>query len=430
MSARSNHTQSEFDMMRGKSIAAVLVVVALAGASCGDTHSSVRDEPVRIGVIVSLSGGLAAVGPHLENSARLVEREINAAGGILDGRRVEIVVEDDRTDATQAGVVARRLIEEEGVVAIVGSLGSSASLAVAEVTSAAQIPQVSCCSTSPDLTTAQPETDRFLFRTVPSDLLQAVVLARHAEACDSLAILHIDDSYGNPFGAAIEQNFTMRGGRVVARIPFTGGRPSYATEVGMIAGASPACIALVAFPEDGGTILREWDALPMPPAVRWIGTDGIKDSGLVTEAGRPEIVDGVEGTAPIVEPDTPTFNIYAADYTATFADDVGIFGGNQYDAAALLVLAIEAAGTTDGPAVRDALFQVSRPDGSDPFFGPGDLGQALTRIREGSGIDYEGASGPVDFDARGDVVSDYETWRYDMDTDSFVRTSVIQSSEL
>jgi ABC-type branched-subunit amino acid transport system substrate-binding protein len=405
----------------------------MAGVSCGDPDPGIRGEPVRIGVIVSLTGDLAAVGPHLENSARLVEREVNAAGGLLGGRRLELVVRDDRTEASQAAVVARDLIENEGVVAIVGSLGSAASLAVAEVTSEARVPQISCCSTSQDLTTAQPEDDRYLFRTVPSDLLQAVVLARHAESCTALAILHIDDSYGNPFGAAIEQNFSARGGNVVGRVAFRGGRPSYAAEVAEVRTLNPDCIALVAFPENGGTILREWDALPDSTDVRWIGTDGVKDNGLVLEAGRPELVDGVEGTAPIVEPDTPSFQTYAALYLATFSEGVGIFGGNQYDATALLVLAIEAAGSTDGSAIRDALFQVSNPGepgDTQPFFGPGDLGEALGRIREGTDIDYNGAGGPVDLDPNGDVRSDYETWIYSMDAMAFTRTSIIRSSEL
>lgn len=401
--------------------------------SCGDPDPGVRGEPIRIGVIVSLTGGLGSVGPHLANSARLAAREVNSVGGLLGGREVELVVVDDRTDPAFARMEAQRLVQEEGVVAIVGSLASSASLEVQAVTAEAQIPQVSCCSTSPDLTNAQPEMDRFLFRTVPADDLQAVVVARQADSigCARLAVLHLDDSYGNPFGMAIEERFEALGGTVVARVPFPAERPSYSTQVQMIADATPDCVGLVAFPAEGGAILRDWNALASAPDVTWIGTDGIKDSGFPMAAGSAALVDGVTGTAPIVEPVTPAFNAYAALYEATFSEPVGIFGGSQYDAMALVLLAIEQAGTTDGVAIRDALFDVSSADqAGDRFFGPGQLGLALQRIRDGLGINYEGAGGPVDFDGFGNVVSDYEIWRFDAATSSFVRTATIGASTI
>ncbi|MBX3249562.1 MAG: ABC transporter substrate-binding protein [Myxococcales bacterium] len=402
-------------------------------SSCTNPGPGPRGEPIKIGVIVSLTGALGPVGPHLANSARLAAREVNAAGGLLGGRRVELVVVDDRTDPAFAARVAQELVEDEGVVAIVGSLASSASLQVQTVTAAAEIPQVSCCSTSPDLTTAQPAEDRFLFRTVPSDLLQSVVVSRYAHniACERLAVLHLDDSYGNPFGMAIERNFRDSGGTVVARVPFTGERSSYTTEVRMIADAAPDCVALVAFPVDGGRILRDWSGLAARPNVTWIGTDGIKDPGFPTAAGSRGAVDGVVGTSPIVEPMTPEFNAYSAAYEATFSEPVGIFGGSQYDAMALVLLAIEQAGNTGGVAIRDALFEVSqRTTPGDRVFGPGQLSLALQRIRDGLGVDYEGAAGPVDFDELGDVVSDYEIWRYDADAERFVRVDTIPASSV
>ncbi|MCA9616650.1 MAG: hypothetical protein KC586_28020, partial [Myxococcales bacterium] len=82
-------------------------------------------------------------------------------------------------------------------------------------------------------------------------------------------------------------------------------------------------------------------------------------------------------------------------------------------------------------AIRDALFEVSRPDGtSDRAFGPGELGLALQRIRNGAAINYEGAAGPVNFDGFGNVISDYEICCFDAATRSFVRTSTVSASTL
>ncbi|MEM9188186.1 MAG: ABC transporter substrate-binding protein [Myxococcota bacterium] len=405
----------------------------LLSIGCADDET--LPEPIRIGVIVSLSGDLGSIGPHLQQSAELAAREINASGGLLDGRPIELVVEDDRTDATQARTVAERLVRDERVVAVVGSLASSASLEIQTVTGPAEVPQVSCCSTSEDLTTAQDAENRFLFRTVPSDILQAGIIARYARdnaMCTRLAVMHLDDSYGNPFGNAIRGNFETGGGTVVAQVAFPSGRPSYATEVQMAANATPDCIALVAFTESGGFVLRDWNALPTPPDVTWIGTDGMRDAGFVEAAGDPRIADGFVGTAPITAPATEQYNDYAGNFFATYGREAGIFGGNQYDATALLALAIERSSSTEGPAIRQALREVATPgaEAGEPFFGPAELGTALTALRSGRDVNYDGASGPVDFDASGNVVSNYEIWRYDANANAFTRDEVIQASTL
>lgn len=415
--------------LRGGKLTALTLALALV--SCGDGQGSPRDEPIVIGVIVSLSGALGSVGDHLAKSAQLAAREINAAGGLLGGRQIELVVVDDRTDPMQAALVAQELLDQ-GVVGIIGSLSSSATEEVQALTAAAQVPQVSCCSTSSRLTDIQPADDRYLFRTAPSDTVQARVLARLAveQTCQRVAILHINDAYGEPFAEGIAQSLTGEPTvDVVEVVPFIGGRANYDTEVQAVATANPDCVALVAFPDDGGEILRAWNNLGSPPDVTWIGTDGLKDPGFPTAAGDATFVEGVIGTAPIVEPDTRSANAFAASYEVTFGQRPGIFGGNQYDATILLALAIQKAGTTDGTAVRDALYLVANRDDSEPTMISGQMAQALGALEEADGdIDYEGASGSVNLDPSGDVTSDYEIWRYT--GGMFVRVDVISAMDL
>ncbi len=414
--------------LRGGKLTALTMALALV--SCGDGQGSPRDEPIVVGVIVSLSGPLGSVGDHLAKSAQLAAREINAAGGLLGGRQVELVVVDDRTDPAQAARVAQELLDQ-GAVAIIGSLSSSATEEVQAITVAQQIPQISCCSTSQNLTTIQPADDRYLFRTAPSDTEQARVLADVAvgQACQRVAILHINDSYGEPFAQGISQELSGEATvDVVEVVPFVGGRSNYDTEVSAVATANPDCVVLVAFPDDGGEILRTWNNLTSPPDVTWIGTDGLKDPGFPTAAGDPSFVEGVIGTAPIVEPDTRSANAFAASYEVTFGERPGIFGGNQYDAVILLALAIQKAGTTDGTAVRDALYQVANRDAGEPTMISGQMAQALGALEEPEGdIDYEGASGSVDLDPSGDVTSDYEIWSYT--GGMFVRVDVISPGD-
>ena len=398
---------------------------------CGEERGP-RVEPIRIGLVTSLEGALADVGGPLLQAARVAEREVQAAGGLLDGRPVEFVVVDDRTQPEIAAGLAEGLIAQDGVVALLGALSSDSSLMAAQFTLAAQVPQVSCCSTSPALTTAQPSGDRYLFRTVPSDLLQGVAIARHAMSigCRSLAVMYSFNSYGTGLQEVIKDDYQARGGTIAGDLAYTPGLPSYADDVRVLAAQELDCVALVGLPADGGAILRDWSGLSERPDVRWIGTDGLKTRGFVDAAGDSALVDGFVGTAPITAPATMQFNDFAAAYEAIWGEPTGIFAGNQYDAAALLMLAIEMAGTTQGTAIRDALLRVARADGQEEFFGPGNLGQALTRIRAGEDIDYFGASGAVDFDSFGDVVTDYEIWRYDGGLGVFVSTSIVRASEL
>lgn len=398
----------------------VLFLLALFALGCAPQATLPPDtfDPVKIGVVTSLTGTLGTDGPGWADAARLAAREINAAGGPLPGRPIELVVLDDETNPDLAPDLAQRLIDEE-VVGIVGAAASSITLGIAQITSPAGIPQISCCSTS-DLITSFNENiadpaDRYLFRTAPPDGLQSIVVAIAAQdlGCTRLAILHLDDDYGEPFGIGIDQAFRARGGTVAIRVPFVDEQASYATEVAQVRDAMPDCVALVAFPVSGGTIVRDWANLTGAPAVTWIGTDGVRAPGFIDEAGDPSLVDGFYGTSPVTDPATPAYNDFHARYEAVFGSAPIPFSSNQYDATALLALAIAEAGTTDSAAVRDALVAISSPPADRGVVRAGQLAEGLADIRADRDIDYDGASGDTNFDEYGDVVTPYEIWRYD-----------------
>lgn len=401
----------------------VIVPSVLLALGCGPqpTLPPGSFDPVKIGIITPLTGDLGTDGPGWRDAARLAAREINAAGGPLPGRPIELVVVDDETSAMRGQPLARQLIEEDGVVAIVGAAASSVSLEVAQVATEARVPQVSCCSTSDLLTSFNEniteESDRFFFRTAPPDSLQSVVVAIAARdlACERLAILHLDDGYGEPFGLGIESAFEADGGpAVVARVPFPEEQASYTAEVTQIRDAMPDCIALVGFPVNGGRILRDWNSLPTRPTVTWIGTDGVRAPGFVDAVGDPALLDGFYGTSPLTDPATPEYNDFHERYEAVFGAPPVPFSSSQYDAVALLALAIAQAGSVDGDAIRDALRSVSSPP-ADPggVVQSGRVAEGLAEIREGREVDYLGASGGTDFDAAGNVAAPYEIWRYD-----------------
>lgn len=376
--------------------------------------------PIKIGLVISRSGGLGGAGPGWESASRLAALEVNAAGGLLGGRPVELVVVDDETntdDGDFQAALANELIEE-GCVGVVGGAASSISLGVAAVLTPMRIPQVSCCSTSDritDFNMALEQDARFFFRTIAPDRLQSQVVAIAAQdrMCTNVAILHLNDDYGQPFGEAIEAALIADGIGVAIRVPFSQGQPSYATEVGMITATSPDCLALVAFPRSAGTIVRDW-ASAAGPDITWIGTDGIREPSFIDEVGDTSLITNFFGTSPITDAATPEYNSFRERFEASLTGEAPIpFSANQYDATALLMLAIERAGSTDGTAIRNALHEVSTRNSEPDFERPGELAHALRELGRGNDIDYHGASGNTDFNALGTVVSPYELWRYD-----------------
>jgi ABC-type branched-subunit amino acid transport system substrate-binding protein len=397
-----------------------------SGCSQNPTLPAGALDPVKIGTITSLTGDLGAIGPSWRDVVLLASQEVNAAGGPLPGRLVEVVVADDQTDPERGGEVARDLLDD-GVVGIIGAPGSSSALEAAKVTGAAGVPQISGTATSPALNAVTSDTGEahpFFFRTVPSDTLQGIVTGdatrglyadRGVElVCERLAIFHNDDDYGNPFAEAIVERFEGHGGtaQVVADVAIQGGLPSYEAQVLEVIEAAPDCISLVAYPKAGGTIVREWYANG-GHEVGWIGGDGCKDTEFADEAG--EHAAGIYGTAAAADVSRAGYRAFSSAYRAAYGvtPENLVFGESVYDATALLLLAIANAGTTDGDAIRTSLFEVSSPAEGEDYFGPGTLVSAIHRMRIGDGIDYDGAASSVDFLSNGDVPSGaFEVWRW------------------
>lgn len=414
----------------------VLCFALLVPLGCrGPTLPAGSTDPIIIGAVLPLSGELGGDGERYRDAMLLAVREANAAGGPIAGRRVELRVADSETDPEIGAREAARLIRE-GAVAILGDASSASTLRIYEdVTAMERVPQISCTSTSPllsDANMSRTEADRFFFRTAPSDVLQARVvvdIATNEAACSRLAILHIADGYGMPLGEEIERLYEAGGGTVSVRVPFALNRPDYNAEVDMVRAASPDCIALVAYPPAAGLIVRRWNTLEPTSVVDFIGTDALNSVEFVTEAGSPTAIDGFYGTVPLTTPETPQFNAFADRLRAVYGVAPQPFQSSCYDAAAMLMLAIADAGDTDGEMVRGALRRLSDPAATD-VIGATELDLGLSRINAGRVINYVGASGPVDFDALGDVLSDYEIWRFEATGMSFARVRIVRSEEL
>ncbi|MBI2381529.1 MAG: ABC transporter substrate-binding protein [Gammaproteobacteria bacterium] len=389
--------------------ASVLLAGLMAcGGGGGGTH--VDDNPVqpspdtaKLGMLVPKTGVEAGNGVDIELGARLALQEINAAGGV-NGQSLELLVRDDKNEAEFGPKGARELIAE-GVVAIIGGATSRVTLPTAEqVTIPAGIPLISPAATSTRIT-ALVDGDT-VWRTVPSDALQGAVLAAliRREGLGRLAIIHVDDAYGQGLAQVLAEHFQAAGGQVLARVAYPSSkRLGFESEVaGLFAAGTPDALAIIGFTVDSAGItlaLQQRGGVP-----RLFGVDGNFKAEFLTNAA--PVIAGMQGTAPTAPRAAANYRHFAQAFQAAVGHAPDLFAESAYDAAYLAALAM-AQGRSNSPGSLVAhLRAVSGPDTAQPaVVNPGEFAAGLSAIQAGRDIDYQGAGGAIDWDGFGDPAS-------------------------
>lgn len=389
-------------------VTAVVVACASGTTPEGDSpnDAATSGDAITIGALMPMTGDLQAYGETCLNGVNLAVEEINAAGGVL-GRPLEVSVGDTQTAAQPSIDAAQKLVSVEGVAGIVGALSSGNTIPVAQsVTSSNQVPQISSASTSPVITTL--EDNDYLFRTVPSDAYQGVALAQvvQAKGLDNLAIIYVNNDYGEGLADSFQSAFEAQAGTITGAVPYEQGQASYRGELQQLAAEGATALTLIGYPENGITILKQ--SLEEGFFDTFVFTDGMKAPEVIEAIGA-EALEGTFGTAPQAATESAAYETFSKAYNEKFGEvPPKPYIDTSYDAVMLLAMAIEQAGSTEGPAVRDALRQVANAPGTE--INPGEWEKAVTAIENGEDIDYTGASGNLEFDQQGDVGGSFAHW--------------------
>ncbi|MDZ7749310.1 MAG: ABC transporter substrate-binding protein [Halofilum sp. (in: g-proteobacteria)] len=248
----------------------------------------------------------------------------------------------------------------------------------------------------------------YMFRTVPSDAFQGKALAEVTSdaGVDSVSILYINNDYGEGLAESFTSAYEGMGGSVDQALAYEPGNASYRGELSRAAGGDAEALVLIGYPENGVTILRQ--AVEGGHFREFVFTDGMKAPEIIDAVGA-SVLNGSFGTAPQALSDTASAQHFDAAYNEEFGEKPPKpFIDTAYDAAYVLALAAEAAGTTDSTAVRDHLRDVANPPGEVVL--PGEWAKARRLLAEGKDIDYKGASGSIDFDDAGDVGGTFAHW--------------------
>ena len=399
-----------------KSLLGLVVVIALLGLGFGvayGTDEPTPPEPLKIGYLADYSGPLAEYGAAIELGVKLAVEQINVAGGV-NGQPVTYVTGDTELGSGMATAIAtaeaRRLIDVEGVHAIVGPLAGTIALAVAEgVARDAQIPVVSPYATSPGLAAAND--NGYLFRTTPSNAAQGIVLADNlveADGVDNVAVLYVN----NPYGAGLSGAFEISFDGTVTSVPYKWGATSYLAELRAAAANGAEALVIVGYSESQ-VILSESIANDLFKTYYFVS--GNRSEDLATAVGAQN-VEGLRGVTPGARPATDSSLAWNAAYKARYGPFSDAFYGGvreAYDAVVAIALAAEAANSVEGPAIRNQLQSVASPGGLKIIASQASIRQGLRAVAQGTDVDYEGAASSVNWNESGDVTSGYvDIWEF------------------
>ncbi len=362
-------------------------MAAAVGLTMGSASLAMADD-IKVGVLLGFTGPIESLTPDMAAAAELALEEVTASGALLDGRSI-VSVRGDSTciDAAAATASAERLVTSESVVAIMGADCSGVTIAV---TNNVAVPNgiviVSPSATSPALTTI--EDNGLFFRTAPSDARQGEVIAGILadEGVTSIAVTYTNNDYGKGLAASFEGAFRALGGSVAATVPHEDGKGDYSAEVANLAASGAEHLAVFGYVDQGGKGIIQ-ASVDTGAFEHFVIADGMIGDTVIEALG--DAAANTIGTLPgSDDPEAAEYVSYAMDNGR--AGDCP-FCGNSYDAAALIALAIQAAGSTDSAAVSSSLLAVANAPG-EPI-GPGDLARGLVLLAEGSDIDYVGATG-------------------------------------
>ncbi len=386
-----------------------LVVVVLVGilalaAACGGGD---EQPPLKIGLLLNYEEQAADGSTVLQQSFELAVRHVNAGGGVL-GQPVTFVIGDSTSDPAAAVEEARRLIEDEGVHAIVGPGSSANALPVAEqVTGPASIPMISPAATSPLLTTA--DDGGFFFRTALSDVAQGPVLARvtRERGFDNVGLVYRDDAWGR----GLHETFAAAWDGALVAVAVDPDASTHLPALRETAAGGAQALVVITFGTEAETIVRE--ALDAGLYDQFLFGDGARSLTLVEAIGGDRL-GGMYGTASVGHPGSESQAAWERAYAEAYGElPAGAYARETYDAAIALALAAEAAGSVEGAAIRDSLRAIGGPPGEVAIAGPEGVAAALRLLREGEAVDYEGASVSLDWDEHGDLLRGHiGIWRF------------------
>jgi branched-chain amino acid transport system substrate-binding protein len=333
-------------------VAGAALVVASVGCERKSTAGSqTTTGDILVGLYGSLTGDGASFGISSREGAELAVDEINKAGGLLGGRKIKLLVEDDQSKPEEASNAVTKLITEDKVVGVIGEVASRRSLAAGPVCQKYQVPMVSPASTNERVT----EIGDYIFRVCFIDPFQGEVLAKFAyndlKARKVALLKDIQQDYSVGLTDSIVKQFTALGGQVLDPVSYSSGDADFKAILTQVRSQKPDAVFATGYYPEAAIIVRQARELGMKMPI--LGGDGWVGDAL--KNGREALANCYISNHYSGDNPDPVVQNFVKSYRARFSHDPDSIAALGYDAAKVLADAMTRADSTDGPKVRDAL---------------------------------------------------------------------------
>ena len=360
---------------------------------------------VKVGSAAAITGPIAELVVAIMDARNLAASHVNEQGGLHGGDNYTLVAGDSQCDPKAAVDAGTKLVNVEQAVAVIGPNCSGAANGMAQsVTIPSGVVMLSDTATAPSISDL--DDNDLVFRVATSDDLHGRTLAQRAwdHGYRKLAVTYATDDYNSGFAEVFAAAFTELGGTITANEMHEPNKASYRGELATLAGGEAEGLVLFAYYGSSGiTILR--NSLENALFGKFIGADGMMDNSVIEQIGADNLRGNIMLSQPASAEGSAAYEAFATAFEATGNAAAAPFVAHGYDIAFLAALAIEKAGSADRGAISAALREVANAPGMTIL--PGEWAKAKEAIAAGEDINYEGASGPIEFDETGDVTGTY-----------------------
>ena len=367
-------------------IVAIVVIAAIVYFTQQRGPVVGKKQDIKVGIILGFTGPIESLTPAMAASAELAFKEASDSGSLLSGSTITVERADSTCVDSAAATSAAELLISGGINAIMGADCSGVTGAIAtNVAVPNGVVMISPSATSPGLTDLDDK--GFFFRTAPSDARGGQILADITKdrGVKSIAITYTNNDYGKGLSDVYEAAVKAHGITVTTVLSHEEGKADYSSEVATLASAGGDAVAVLGYLDQGGGSIIE-GSLDAGSFDTFVLSDGMIGDSLTDRFG-----DALNNSFGSLPGSTGAGATTFADVAkAAGIDSSGPYTGESYDAAALLVLAMQAGGSADRASIQKNVMNVANGPGTKIY--PGELKKALDLLSEGKEIDYEGAT--------------------------------------
>lgn len=345
-----------------KVLTALVLGTMLAGLAAGCGGGEKKADTIKVGANLEMTGGSASYGISSKNAIELAFKEINEKGGI-NGKQLELVVADNKSEAAEATNAMQKLVSQDNVVAVIGPNLSSSVIAASAINNSAKVLDIAPMATNPYVTVDQAsgKTKDFNYRTCFIDPFQGTVMAKFATAelgVDNAAVL-IDNSsdYAKGLAQFFKENFVKEGGAVTAEESYLQKDTDFKATLTKIKATNPDFLYVPGYYQEVGLIVKQARELGMNMPIA--GGDGWDSAKMPEIAGAAALNNTYFSSLYSPEDSSDINKNFVAAYEKAYGQKPDVFAALSYDSALLVAEAIKNAGSTEPAKISEAMAKIN-----------------------------------------------------------------------